>query len=89
MKPYNEWRNDRYKRLIIDHTIDEANFPFSLEAYKGGMAEALRWFRDAIAQPATTISWLAAEDDTGDAVRWSDVERICDTKLAELEVLDD
>ncbi len=29
-----------------------------------------------LAGPATTVSFLAAEDPAGDAVRWSDVERI-------------
>jgi len=45
------------------------------------MLEALR---GELAGPATSVSFLAAEDNEGDAVRWSDVERIFDTRIAEL-----
>ena len=45
------------------------------------MLEALR---GELAGPATSVSFLAAEDNEGDAVRWSDVERIFDARLAEL-----
>ena len=45
----------------------------------------LETIRGDLAGPATTISFLAAEDSEGDCVRWSDVERIFDARIAELE----
>ena len=50
------------------------------------MLEALH---GELAGPATSVSFLAAEDNEGDAVRWSDVERIFDARLAELEKADE
>ncbi len=51
------------------------------EAYERGVAEERERLLGELAGPATTVSFLAAEDDTGDAVRWSDVERICATTI--------
>jgi hypothetical protein len=50
--------------------------------WKGWRAR-LDKIRGRLAGPATTVSFLAAEEDgDGDAVRWEDVERIFDDEIA-------
>ena len=81
-------------------TDEQLTREFFMEKYKhpwigavraGRLAERevtkalLETIRGDLAGPATTISFLAAEDSEGDCVRWSDVERIFDARIAELE----